>query len=213
MNEGLLAEELAYFQIEEGGGGTGIYTWGRGEYGQLGHGSRAGLFTPTQIASLVGKRVLQVSLGTSHSALLTVDREVFTWGYGGDGRLGHGDERDQLVPRCMATMKEEEIAQVVCGELHTAALTTDGAVFTWGLGKDGRLGHANRESHLRPQRVTSLRDYAVTAVACGGLHTAALTERGEVMWRRWWGLVVVVVAHLLQLCLCLCRCLCRCRCR
>ncbi len=67
--------------------------------------------------------------------------------------------------------------QIVCGELHTAALTSAGAVYTWGLGKDGRLGHGDRESHWRPRRIDpdALDDVHVVQIACGGLHTAALT--------------------------------------
>jgi hypothetical protein len=85
----------------------------------------------------------------------------------------------------METLQGQAVVMVVCGELHTAALTEDGRVLTWGLGKDGRLGHCNRESHFLPQEVEALQGHHIVVVACGGLHTAALTAAGEVLT---WGL-------------------------
>lgn len=119
-----------------------------------------------------------MSLGTSHSAAITDDHCVFTWGYGGDGRLGHGNEFDQLRPKIVEKLHGLGVVQVVCGELHTSAITNTGKIFTWGLGKDGRLGHFNRESHFSPERVVALDEYHITQVACGGLHTAALAKNG-----------------------------------
>ena len=148
------------------------------------------------VRSLQGRKVRQLSLGTSHSAAITEDHHVLTWGYGGDGRLGHGNEYDQLNPTLVEALEGHLAVQVVCGELHTGALTADGKVFTWGLGKDGRLvcilgkrrwkllmppqGHFNRESHYIPERVIALDEYQMVQIACGGLHTAVLSDSGQV---------------------------------
>lgn len=186
ISQELLEEEFEYFQIpvkveDEGR----VFTWGRGEYGQLGHGDRSNTHIPKVVAQLQGLKIVHLSLGTSHSAAITADHRVYTWGYGGDGRLGHGDEADQLAPRVLEALSGMRTTVVVCGELHTAALTASGRVLTWGLGKDGRLGHCDRESHFYPAEVQALRSYHVSQVSCGGLHTAALTADGEVLT---WGL-------------------------
>ena len=100
VNEELLKEEFTYFQIpvkEEPH--CEVFSWGRGEYGQLGHGDRSSVMIPRAVETLTGKQVLQVSLGTSHSACLTAGQHVFTWGYGGDGRLGLGDDAIASAPR------------------------------------------------------------------------------------------------------------------
>jgi len=190
----LLKQELEYFQIPDklsgctghsSGGDGSIFTWGRGEYGQLGHGDRSSVMLPKLVECLLPHKVRQLSLGTSHSAAITDDGFVFTWGYGGDGRLGHGDERDHLVPKQLKYFGQENIVQVVCGELHTAALSSNGKVYTWGLGKDGRLGHSDRANHFLPHEVVVLSKHEIKEVACGGLHTAALSEGGEIFT---WGL-------------------------
>eukprot|EP00743_Colponemidia_sp_Colp-15_P009532 GILK01010428.1.p1 GENE.GILK01010428.1~~GILK01010428.1.p1 ORF type:complete len:501 (-),score=40.01 GILK01010428.1:120-1583(-) len=182
LNKELLQHELEFWQIHPHY--SEVYTWGRGEYGQLGHGDRTSQHIPKLVDRLQGRVVIHVSLGTSHSACLTDEGHVYTWGYGGDGRLGHGTEEDCLVPRQVTGLVGVHVRQVVCGELHTAAVTDEGSVYSWGLGKDGRLGHGDQKSQLAPVAVAALSGHIVQVV-CGGLHTAALTDNGAV---HTWGL-------------------------
>jgi alpha-tubulin suppressor-like RCC1 family protein len=46
---------------------------------------------PTYVDALRGVGVRQIACGSGHTVVLTVDGEVYTWGRGDDGRLGHGD--------------------------------------------------------------------------------------------------------------------------
>ena len=69
--------------------------------------------------------VKQISLGGSHSVALTVNGSVYSWGYGGDGRLGHGDEYDQLIPRRLEYLSDKNISQVII--LYCYSLLT----FSW----------------------------------------------------------------------------------
>lgn len=46
---------------------------------------------PTLIASLSGKNIVAISCGSSHSAAISAEGELFTWGRGNYGRLGHGE--------------------------------------------------------------------------------------------------------------------------
>lgn len=47
---------------------------------------------PTLIGSLSGKNVVYLAAGAKHSAAVTEDGLLFTWGKGSYGRLGHGKE-------------------------------------------------------------------------------------------------------------------------
>ena len=185
VNEELMREEFEYFQMPFMD--SRVYSWGRGEYGQLGHGDRCSVAVPTVIDTFehVEGGIKQISLGTSHSAGLTTTGDVYTWGYGGDGRLGHGSEDDELTPRLLEPLCDKNVEMIVCGELHTAALTAGGEVYSWGLGKNGRLGHSDSETRLTPLRIESLRNVIITQIACGGLHTSALSNVGDVYtWGR-----------------------------
>ncbi len=48
------------------------------------------------------------------------------------------------------------LGQVSCGQCHSAAVTDDGKLFTWGNSSYGRLGHGDREDQLKPKLVSGL---------------------------------------------------------
>lgn len=71
------------------------------------------------------------------------------------------------------------VRQVACGGLHTAVVTEDGRVLTFGDGRRGELGHVHDPSLKQTPRPVEMLDHVfVTAVACGGSHTVALTDTG-----------------------------------
>ena len=54
---------------------------------------------PQLVEGLLGLPVASVCCGGQHAAVLTRDGDVYTWGRGGFGRLGHGDVRSLKAPR------------------------------------------------------------------------------------------------------------------
>ena len=74
------------------------------------------------------------------SKSLADSNDVYTWGQGVNGRLGHGDEDDQVDPRVVQTLLGKEVRIVACGPSHTAALNASGELFTWGAGRYASLG-------------------------------------------------------------------------
>lgn len=54
---------------------------------------------PRIIEALRGKEIIDIACGGAHSAAITCHRDVYTWGKGRYGRLGHGDSEDQLKPK------------------------------------------------------------------------------------------------------------------
>jgi E3 ubiquitin-protein ligase HERC2 len=51
------------------------------------------------IESMLGKEIINIACGGAHSAAISVSGEIYTWGKGRYGRLGHGDSEDQLRPK------------------------------------------------------------------------------------------------------------------
>ena len=47
--------------------------------------------TPILVPGLVGKRVVHIAAGSGHSAAVSEDGVLYTWGKGTYGRLGHGE--------------------------------------------------------------------------------------------------------------------------
>ena len=54
---------------------------------------------PRVIESLRGKDIVDVGAGGAHSACVSQAGELYTWGKGRYGRLGHGDSEDQTRPK------------------------------------------------------------------------------------------------------------------
>ncbi|KAL7530787.1 hypothetical protein ACHAXR_004851 [Thalassiosira sp. AJA248-18] len=155
-----------------------VYSWGRGEDGQLGIGDTSDQDEPTYVDSLRGVGVKQIACGSGHTVVLTGEGEVYTWGRGDDGRLGHGDNGWKYVPRLTHSLTGQIVTHVTCGSYHTAAVSSNGDLFTWGGGMYGKLGHGNESGHSTPRRVETLVGLSIVDIACGSRHTAVVTNKG-----------------------------------
>lgn len=56
-------------------------------------------------------------------------------------------------PRLIEALKTKRIRDIACGSSHSAALTSSGELYTWGLGEYGRLGHGDNTTQLKPKMV------------------------------------------------------------
>lgn len=77
------------------------WSWGRGDEGQLGHGTTESQSAPRPIMFRYDNKeviVSQIACGRQHSTALSVTGDLFTWGSGDDGALGHGDNLSSRTP-------------------------------------------------------------------------------------------------------------------
>jgi len=169
----------------DGGGGVissgtrgpvDVLAFGAGGFGQLGCGRETELPTPHVLAGLGSLRVQATACGEYHSALLTAQGEVYTFGLGQYGVLGHGTADKCATPRRVERLIGEHVVTVACGWRHTAALTMQGALYSWGHGGFGQLGHGGTIDFYLPLRVKGGELWQ--QVACGWRHTGALARGG-----------------------------------
>jgi RCC1 and BTB domain-containing protein len=160
---------------------SAMYTWGDKENGVAGHGDVDGhQYNPRLLERLAGKRVSQISACGFHTAVVTDSAELWTWGEGKFGRLGHGSERNCHTPQVVEAMQGKKPRQVSCGGFHTAVVTEDGRLYTFGGGEHGQLGHNDRVNKLKPTLVQALDGTFVSQITCGWSHSVALTAKGRV---------------------------------
>ena len=129
--------------------------------------------------------VRRVSCGGGQFAVVDIEGVVYTWGSGGGGRLGHGSAQSEGAPRVVAALAGQRVAMVSCGDEHTAVVTEQGQLWTWGRGS-GQLGLGDQLTRCEPVRVMAgLPDGeagVVREVSCGHTHTVVAMASGEV-WR------------------------------
>ena len=125
-----------------------VWSWGDESNGRLGHGDEEEQWQPKKVEAFDGQRVVAVVAGGDHSLALTADSAVWSWGYGREGQLGHGDEQDQLLPKTIEAFAGRRVISVSakCAS-HSLALTADGALWSWGCGNNGQLGHSGQWQH------------------------------------------------------------------
>ncbi|GER49526.1 regulator of chromosome condensation family protein [Striga asiatica] len=66
--------------------------------------------------------VEEIACGSHHVAVLTSKSEVYTWGKGSSGQLGHGDPQDRNIPTLVESLKEKQVKSIACGSNFTAAV-------------------------------------------------------------------------------------------
>ncbi|KPP76569.1 putative E3 ubiquitin-protein ligase HERC4, partial [Scleropages formosus] len=154
--------------------GGSVFSWGQNKHGQLGLGNDCkNVFSPKVIQSLQGIPFVQISTGGAHSFALTMSGAVFGWGRNKFGQLGLNDTNDRYFPTLLKSLRSQRVVYISCGEDHTAALTKEGGVFTFGAGGYGQLGHNTTNHEINPRKVFELMGNVVTQIACGRQHTLA----------------------------------------
>ena len=154
------------------GANGSVYVFGFGEHLLPATGPDAPCFAYRPVRVTVREPIIQVASGQAHIVALTAKGDVYAWGSGTYGQLGHGIAAPLRVPRLVLLGKA--IAQVAAGRYHSIAATAFGTLYTWGCGENGQLGHGADESTLVPRVVEAITGSVVGQVACGEHHTVAL---------------------------------------
>ncbi|XP_064413761.1 E3 ubiquitin-protein ligase MYCBP2 isoform X3 [Latimeria chalumnae] len=111
---------------------------GSGERGEK-DASKTTTYPPGAVRFDCELRAVQVSCGFHHSVILMENGDVYTFGYGQHGQLGHGDVNSRGAPTLVQGLPGPS-TQVTAGSNHTAVLLTDGQVSTFGSFSKGQLG-------------------------------------------------------------------------
>nr|XP_060614433.1 serine/threonine-protein kinase Nek9 [Anolis sagrei ordinatus] len=172
------------------------FAFGSDYYGCIGVNKAFGseVLEPRQLNVFLNNPVEQVSCGDNHVAVLTRNREVYTWGCGEYGRLGLDSEEDHWLPQKVEIQKASNIVSVQCGSDGTFLLTQTGKVLACGLNEFNKLGLnqctsgiINHDAYQEIPYTTcftlakKLSFYKIRTIAPGKTHTAAIDERGRLL--------------------------------
>ena len=105
-----------------------IYATGYGAGGRLGIGGSDSVCQPMLLESIqhVAIKTVAVNSGGKHCLALDQNGEVYSWGEGDDGKLGHGNKTSCDRPRVIEALRGKDIIYIACGGAHSAAITATG---------------------------------------------------------------------------------------
>jgi hypothetical protein len=164
---------------------TEVFSWGSGTNYQLGTGNAHIQKLPCKVDTLHGSYIKTVAASKFHSVAVSSDGELYTWGFGRGGRLGHpdihsGQTTAVITPRQVTVgLGRKRVNVVAAAKHHTVISTEAGELFTWGSNREGQLGYPSVDTQPTPRRVSSLKQ-RIIAVAAANKHSAAVADTGEV---------------------------------
>ncbi len=124
-----------------------MYSWGEGEFGQLGHKDVVQLQFPELIKSIDALKIVYISAGVHHSACITESGTLYTWG------------------RYVNTLE--------CVDVGIMALTLMRRNETHQLGLESKFGSIDTPQLVKGHP-TAITLKNVTHVSCGQTHTACI---------------------------------------
>ncbi|XP_078445975.1 regulator of chromosome condensation (RCC1) family protein [Wolffia australiana] len=174
--------------------GSSILSAGLPQYGQLGHGtdneynSKEGSVKlvyeaqsrPKAIAAFSEKTVLKVACGTNHTVAVDSDGHVYTWGFGGYGRLGHREQKDEWVPRLVEVFQKRNIlppdAIVSAGSVNSACTAGGGQLYMWGKIKN------TGDDWMYPKPLMDLSGWKINCMDSGSMHHVVGADDSCISW-------------------------------
>ena len=141
--------------------------------------------------------VCQVACGGFHTAMVTLDGRVWSWGEGKYGQLGYASIGKSELPVEVKGL-DRPCSYIACGRHHSLMADVDGRLWAWGHGKQGQLGDGERPVRKpTPRLIKCMFDGAGNVseigynslppnrlcfkqVSCGARHSIALSEEGRV---------------------------------
>ena len=131
-----------------------IYSWGRfyKQENKKEKSSTSGDYSsPQLIESLSNESIIKISAGNNHSMAITELGELFTWGEGIYGQLGHGENKNEQYPKKVEYFCNKfKIIDCNGGATHSVVLTEDGFIFGWGQNDKNQLNLGKIEYVNKP---------------------------------------------------------------
>lgn len=167
-----------------------IFMFGKGFDGALGFGEDiSNKSEPIWQRDLISVHISDVSCSVGehrgHTLALSDNGAVYAWGNNHKGKLGLGDQDTRWIPAKIPQkyFNGQCISKISAGGNHSGAVSEGGAVFTWGSGKEGKLGHAEITTAphsyycTKPKIVEALpKDKRAIQISCSYYHTVVLLQ-------------------------------------
>ena len=157
-----------------------LWTWGPGYY-SLGHNDTLNKSSPTQVGS--GTNWSKVCNLAYVFLAIKTDGTLWTWGWNSYGQLGLNDTTPRSSPTQIGTGTDWSKLPVGGNSFFSAAIKTDGTLWTWGYNNFGNLGFNDIVYRSSPVQVGSGTNWKI--FAGGGLFNSTAIKTDGTLWT--WG--------------------------
>ena len=147
-----------------------LWAWGSNANAVLGLGDTENQSSPKQVGALTNW--LNVSASYTFCVAIKTDGSIWSWGQNTQGALGDNTVVHRSSPVQIGAQTYWGSIVAARGSASTAALKTDGTLWTWGYGLPGALGHGDTVNRSSPTQVGALATWQ--SVAIGGGNTLAI---------------------------------------
>lgn len=130
-------------------------------------------------------RIKQISAGGHHTLILTSDGQVYSFGYGSHGQLGHKNTLNYFEPKLVNDLKNVQIEQVAAGWNHSIVLAKTGDIYVCGHGDYGQLGLGETVSKTRFTLLEAVKNKNVYTIFAGGNHSWMVLDETEPVRSTW----------------------------
>uniref|UniRef100_T1J8U9 RCC1-like domain-containing protein n=1 Tax=Strigamia maritima TaxID=126957 RepID=T1J8U9_STRMM len=158
-------------------GTTDVYVCGLNNYFQLGSEDIKNHYVLERSETFSSKSWVQIAGGQHHTLALDVNGDVYTMGRKEYGRLGLGENtQDLAVPTVVPELVSKNCIDIACGVATSYAVDSLGRAYSWGMGTNCALGTGEEEDVFEPVRVMgkNLEGKRNIAVSAGGQHAVLL---------------------------------------
>ena len=156
-----------------------LWAWGRNDSGQLGDNTTTDRSTPVTTFS-GGTNWKQIDCGVYYTVGIKNDGTLWTWGINGNGQLGDNTTVTRSTP-VTTFAGGNNWKQVACGYRHTAAIKSDGTLWTWGYNSYGSLGNNATSSGILTPITTFSGGSNWKRISCGQHNTGAIKTDGTLL--------------------------------
>lgn len=180
----------------------GLWSFGCPEYGALGHNTDGKYFVtatkltyhfekvPRKIVLFVDKskdghftplddiQITDFACGYHHTVAIDAKNRAFSWGFGGFGRLGHNEQKDEFVPRLIKLLEPPNrgVKAVFCGSTFSFVINVHGTVLL--MGQTKRTGEAN----MYPKPVQDFSGWDIRCIACSNTSVMVAADESVIGW-------------------------------
>lgn len=179
-----------------------VYSFGCPEFGQLGHNTDGKYFVKSnkiefqcenvprvitvfvekqrdgQVSPVTDVDVREIACGVNHVLISDSKKRVFSWGFGGYGRLGHSEPKDEMVPRLVKFFEgpNRGALTIAAGSTYSLAVSEHGALYFWGQTKSAG------EATMYPKLVQDLCGWKIRSIGTSNKSIVLAADESVVSW-------------------------------